>query len=133
LKNEYFREGAWVYLATWDVHRAKIFGRCESQNGSAPVACLVAEVMGQGTLQYKSARRVFWIMDNRSVHRRQKAVNCFRAQWPNAIPVHTPVHASWLNQIEIYFSIVHQKVLTAHDFSSLAELEQRLMAFQLHD
>jgi hypothetical protein len=44
--------------------------------------------------------------------------------------VHTPVHASWLNQIEIYFSIVQRKVLTPNDFKSLNELEQRLLAFQ---
>jgi hypothetical protein len=127
-ENEYFREGAWVYLATWDVHRAKVFGRWESQNGIAPVARLVAEVMGQEP--YKSARRLFWIMDNRSAHRGLKAVDRFRAQRPNAILVHTPVHASWLNQIEIYFSIVQRKILTPSDFSSLAELERRLMAFQ---
>ncbi len=49
-----------------------------------------------------------------------------------AILVHTPVHASWLNQIEIYFSIVQRKVLTPNDFLSLAQLEQRLLAFQKH-
>lgn len=69
-----------------------------------------------GQEPYKSARRVFWIMDNYSA----------------AILVHTPVHASRLKQIGIYFSIVQRKVLTPNDFSSLAELEQRLMAFQLH-
>jgi hypothetical protein len=130
VENEYFREGAWVYLAAWDVHRAKVFGRCESQNGIAPVGRLVNEVMSQEP--YRSARRVFWIMDNCSAHRGQKAADRFRAQWPNAILVHTPVHASWLNQVEIYFSIVQRKVLTPNDFSSLAELEQRLMAFQSH-
>ena len=41
-------------------------------------------------------------------------------------------HASWLNQLEIYFSIVQRKVLTPNDFSSLADLEQRLLAFQIH-
>jgi hypothetical protein len=44
--------------------------------------------------------------------------------------VHTPVHASWLNQIEIYFSMVQRKVLTPNDFKSLDELEQRLLAFE---
>jgi hypothetical protein len=42
----------------------------------------------------------------------------------------SPVHASWLNQIEIYFSIVQRKVLTPNDFKSLNELEQRLLAFE---
>lgn len=128
VEHEYFREGAWTYLAAWDVHRAKLFGRCEPKNGIAPTDRLVAEVMSQEP--YKSAHRVFWIMDNCSAHRGQKAIDRFRSQWPNAVLVHTPIHASWLNQIEIYFSIVQRKVLTPNDFSSLAELEQRLLAFQ---
>src|ERR1022692_4330500 len=130
VEHEYFREGAWTYLAAWDVHRAKVIGRYEVKNGMAPVGRLVNEVMNQEP--YKSARRVFWIMDNCSAHRGQKAVDRFRATWPNAILIHTPVHASWLNQVEIYFSIVQRKVLTPNDFSSLAELEQRLLAFQIH-
>jgi transposase len=88
----------------------------------------VGEVMGQEP--YKSARRVFWIMDNCSAHRGQKAANRLRERWPNLILIHTPIHASWLNQVEIYFSIVQRKVLTPNDFSSLQELEQRLLAFQ---
>jgi transposase len=128
VEHEYFREGAWTYLAAWDVHRAKVFGRCEVKSGIAPVDRLVSEVMNQEP--YQSARRVFWIMDNCSAHRGQKAANRLRDKWPNAILIHTPVHASWLNQVEIYFSIVQRKVLTPNDFSSLAELEQRLLAFQ---
>jgi hypothetical protein len=130
VEHEYFRGGAWTYLAAWDVHRARLFGHCEAKNGMAPVERLVGEVMSQEP--YKSARRVFWIMDNCSAHRGQKAVDRYRAKWPNAILVHTPVHASWLNQIEIYFSIVQRKVLTPNDFCSLAELEERLLAFQDH-
>jgi hypothetical protein len=130
VEHEYFREGAWTYLAAWDVHRAKVFGRCEVKNGIAPVDRLVAEVMNQAP--YKTAQRVFWIMDNCSAHRGQKAADHFRSKWPNAILVHTPIHASWLNQIEIYFSIVQRKVLTPNDFRSLAELQQRLLAFQTH-
>jgi hypothetical protein len=77
VEHEYFREGAWTYLAAWDVHRAKVFGRCEVKNGMAPVDRLVSEVMRQEP--YKSARRVFWIMDNCSAHRGHKAVDRFRA------------------------------------------------------
>jgi transposase len=125
---KYFREGPWTYLGAWDVHRAKVFGRCEKKTGIAPVDRLIADVMSQEP--YKSARRVFWIMDNCSAHRGQKAVDRLRSQWPNVLLVHTPIHASWLNQIEIYFSIVQRKVLTPNDFKSLNELEQRLLAFQ---
>ncbi len=52
--------------------------------------------------------------------------------WPTIVPVHTPVHASWLNQIEVYFSIIQRKVLTPNDFTSLAEVEDRLLRFQSH-
>jgi len=130
VEHEYFREGAWTYLAAWDVHRAKVFGRCEPKSGIAPVNRLVSEVMSQQP--YKSAHRVFWIMDNASTHRGQKAVDRLRSQWPNLILVHTPVHASWLNQIEIYFSIVQRKVLTPNDFDSLSHLERCLLSFQTH-
>jgi hypothetical protein len=87
VEHEYFREGAWTYLAAWDVHRAKVFGRCEIKNGIGPVDRLVGEVMNQAP--YRTARRVFWIMDNCSAHRGQKAADRFRSKWPNAILVHT--------------------------------------------
>ena len=57
VEHEYFREGAWTYLAAWDIHRAKVFGRCEVKSGIAPVDRLVSEVMAQEP--YRSARRVF--------------------------------------------------------------------------
>ena len=113
VEHEYHRAGAWTYLAAWDVHRAKLFGRCEAKNGIAPVDRLVAQVMSQEP--YRSARRVFWIMDNCSAHRGQKAAARLRSQWPSVVLIHTPLHASWLNQIEIYFSIVQRKVLTPND------------------
>ena len=69
-------------------------------------------------------------MDNCSAHRGQKAVQRIPSRWPNALLVHTPIHASWLNQIEIYFSIVQRKVLTPNDFSSPSHLEQCLTDFQ---
>lgn len=79
---------------------------------------------------YRSARRVFWIMDNGSSHRGETSDARLIKRWKNIIPVHTPVHASWLNQIEIYFSVVQRKVLTPGDFKSLSELETRLLDFQ---
>jgi len=130
VEHEYKRGGALIYIAAWDVHNAKLFGRCEAKNGIAPFDRLVATVMSQEP--YRSAHRVFWVMDNCSAHRGPKSVRRLQNQWPSLIPLHTPVQASWLNQIEIYFSIVQRKVLTPNDFTSLAELEQRLLAFQQH-
>ena len=79
---------------------------------------------------YASARRVFWIVDNGSSHRGQASVRRLENRWPNLILVHTPVHASWLNQIEIYFSIVQRKVLTPNDFDSLDDVGRRLTEFE---
>jgi transposase len=127
VEHQYHRARAWTYLTAWDVHRGKLLGRCETKNGIGPVDRLVAEGMGQPP--HRSARRVFWMMDNCSAHRGQKAADRLRSQWPSVVLVHTPLHASWLNQIEMYFSIVKRKVLIPIDFSSLAEVEERLLAF----
>ena len=81
---------------------------------------------------YRSANRVFWIVDNGSSHRGEVAARRVRKRYPNAILVHTPVHASWLNQIEIYFSIVHRKVLTPNEFNSLSEVVETILTFQSH-
>ena len=51
-------------------------------------------------------------------------------RYPNLVLVHLPVHASWLDQIEIYFSILQRKVLTPNDSVSLDELGGRILAFQ---
>jgi hypothetical protein len=128
IEHEYERAGAWTYLAAWDVHRAKLFGRCEAKTGIAPFDRLVDQVMRRQP--YRSARRVFWIVDNGSSHRGQRAIRRLQAKWPNIVLVHTPVHASWLNQVEVYFSIVQRKLLTPNDFASLADLEQQLLRFQ---
>ncbi len=71
-------------------------------------------------------------MDNGSSHRGQRCVARIAKRWPTITVVHTPVHASWLNQVEIYFSVVQRKALTPNDFQSLAELETRLLSFQEH-
>jgi hypothetical protein len=105
-----------------------VFGRCERKTGIAPFQRLVADVMSQEP--YRSAPRVFWIMDNGSSHAGERCAARLHALWPNVIPVHTPVHASWLNQIEVYFSILDRKVLRPNDSESLAELEDRILRFQ---
>lgn len=130
IEHEYERGGALAYLAAWDVHRAKIFGRCEPTTGIVPFGRLVDQVMSQEP--YRSAQRVFWIVDNGSAHRGRSAAKRLKQSWPSLVLVHTPVHASWLNQVEIYFSIVQRKVLTPNDFSTLAEVEDRLLQFHGH-
>ena len=90
---EYFRGGSLAYLAAWDVHRARVFGRCEQTTGIEP-------------------------FDRLEDH------------WPTLRLIHLPVHASWLNQVEIYFSVVQRKVVSPNDFHTLDEVETRLLDFQ---
>lgn len=125
---EYDRMGAWAYIAAWDVHRAKLLGICERTTGIAPYHKLVDLVMQQEP--YRSARRVFWITDNGSSHRGESSVKRLSEWYPNAIQIHTPVHASWLNQVEILFSILQRKVLTPNDFPDLETLEATILQFQ---
>jgi hypothetical protein len=128
VEHEYERGGALAYLAAWDVRRGGAIGRCDATTGIAPFGLLVDQVMAQEP--YRAAPRVFWIVDNGSSHRGAASVERLQRRYPNRILVHLPTHASWLNQIEIYFSIVQRKVLTPNDFPDLAAVEQRLLAFE---
>lgn len=128
VEHTYERKGALTYLAAWDVRRGGVIGRCEATGGIKPFGRLVEQVMSSEP--YACARRVFWIVDNGSSHCGQRSVKRLQSAWPNLVLVHTPVHASWLNQIEIYFSIVQRKVLTPNDFPDLDHVEQRLAAFE---
>lgn len=128
VEHEYARGGALQYLAAWDVGRGRVMGRCEAKTGIQPFGRLVQQVME--TEPCCSADRVFWIVDNGSSHRGQAAVRRLQKAYSNAILVHTPVHASWLNQVEIYFSIIQRKVLTPNDFVNLEEVKQRLQLYE---
>jgi hypothetical protein len=130
VESDYQRGGTLAYLAAWDVHRAKLFGRCEPTVGVTPFAGLVDDVMAQEP--YRSARRVFWITDNGASHRGPQAIARLTERHPRAHLVHTPIHASWLNQIEVYFSILQRKVLTPNETGDLHTLADRLLIFQHH-
>ena len=128
VEHEYERKGSLAYIAAWDVHHAKLFGLCRATTGISGFHDLVDMVMQQEP--YHSARRVFWVTDNGTSHRGASAIDRLRCWYPNAILIHTPVHASWLNQVEIFFSVLQRKVLTPNDFNSLEELESRIISFQ---
>jgi hypothetical protein len=128
VEHTYHRGGALAYLAAWDVRRGRVFGRSEPKGGIEPFDRLVWQVMTKEP--YASAPRVFWIVDNGSSHRGQAAIDRLQRRWSNLILVHTPLHASWLNQIEIYFSIVQRKVLTPNDLDSPADVAKRLNEFE---
>jgi hypothetical protein len=127
VEHEYERMGAWAYMAAWDVHRARLYGRLEEQTGIEPFHRLIDQVMCREP--YRSARRVFWIVDGGTSHHRSTFPQRLQEQHENAVAVNLPVHASWLNQIEIYFSILQRKVLTPNDFADLAQARDNIMRF----
>jgi transposase len=125
---EYERHGTVAYLAAYDVHRAHLMGRVEPTTGIAPFTALVNQVMTAEP--YASARRVYWIADNGSSHRGRASIDRMAAAWPNAVLVHLPVHASWLNQVEVVFSVIQRKVIKPGDIGDSGALAARLLAFQ---
>ena len=125
---EYDRHGTLAYFGAYDVHRAHLSGRIAPSTGIAPFTELVEQVMT--TEPYATAKRVFWIVDNGSSHAGQASIERMSAAWPSATLVHLPVHASWLNQIEIVFSVIQRKVVKAADFADLDALAHRLTDFE---
>ena len=127
IENEYERGGALQYLAAWDVRRGYVMGRCEPTTGIEPFGRLVKQVLAEEP--YRSSERLFWIVDNGSSHRGEASKTRLHQVDSRIIVVHTPVHASWLNQVEIYFSIIQRKVLTPNDFANLEALRLRLALY----
>ena len=128
IEHEYERGGALQYLAAWDVRRGHVMGRCEQTTGIEPFGRLVKQVLAEEP--YRSGERLFWIVDNGSSHRGDASKQRLRQVDSRIILVHTPVHASWLNQVEIYFSIIQRKVLTPNDFADLEAVRLRLALYE---
>jgi hypothetical protein len=130
VEHEYRRHGTCAYHVAWDVHQARLFGRVVERSTIETFDPLVAEVMSQEP--YASGDRVFWVVDNGTIHRGQRACDRLQGRWPNLRLIHLPVHASWLNQVEIYLSIFVRKAYRPDDFSSFEALEARILGFQDH-
>jgi transposase len=121
--------GTLAYMGAYDVHRARLVGSVADKTGILPFMELVHKVMTQAP--YASASRVYWIVDSGSSHIGRRSIDRMTAAWPNASLVHLPVHASWLNQIEIVFSVIQRKVVKLGDFADLAALGDRLKRFEV--
>jgi hypothetical protein len=132
---KYKRGGALQYLAAWDVRRGTVMGRCEAKTGIEPFGRLVQQVMEHPECRTPHGRhdvrsQVFWVVDNGSSHRGEAAAKRMSKAYPNAILVNTPVNASWLNQVEVYFSLLQRKVLTPNDSVDLQELALRIRLYE---
>lgn len=125
---EYERRGTVTYLAALDVFSGCVLGRVDDTAGIVPFGKLVDLVMSQAP--YTTADRVFWIVDGGPSHHPNTSPERLRAAYANITVVHLPTHASWLNQIEIYFSILTRKALTPMDLPHKQAVEDRVLGFQ---
>lgn len=123
-------QGLWPTTQLGMCAAPKVLGLCEPTTGIAPFHRLVDLVMSQEP--YSSARRVFWVTDNGSSHRGLASARRLASWYRSAIQVPTPVHASWLNQVEVYFPVVQREVLKPNEIEDLDILRQRLLDFQAY-
>jgi hypothetical protein len=130
VSSDYTRHGTCAYLAVWDVHRAAVFGSVVAKISITAFDKLVADVMKR--FPYRTARRAFLVVDNGTIHRGERAAARLRARWPNLILVHLPVHASWLNQVEICFSVLQRKALNPGDLADISAARHRILGFHKH-
>jgi len=115
---------------TWPAQLAQFHGSQRGQDRAADVALVGLPC---GDVELGDFHVPGQQLGNREAECCCPAVACssrrLRAAHPNAIMIHTPVHASWPNQVEIFFSIIQKKVVSPNDFASLDQLSGTLLAF----
>lgn len=126
---EYQRHGTWCYQAFLNVFTGRVYGEAHASNGIETFERTLKNCLAQPP--YQEAERVFLIVDNGSSHHPNTSPARIQAQDPRVITVHLPTHSSWLNQVELYFSILHRKALTPSDFPSVDALRERIFRFQV--
>lgn len=124
---EYRRRGVVCLQGALDVRTGKVFGAFPERNTAEAFRAFVGQIMKEEP--YARAPQVFWITDNGGAHHPESFGPWLEAHFPQARAVHTPVHASWLDQEEIVLNIVTKKALTPRDFSSKEEMRERIRAF----
>ena len=128
VEHEYARGEPVTYLAAIDVARGKVFGDLPEANTKVTFYRFVDQVMAREP--YRSAARVFWVLDHGHSHHPATFGYWMTRRHPNAVPVYTPTHSSWLNVIENYFSSLTRKALTPNDFPTPEALRTRIREFE---
>jgi transposase len=125
LEHEYSRCGALNLFSALDTRSGRVFARtAERKRQSEFIAFL--EQLHEEIPAYVS--HIHLVLDNVPMHK-GKEVRAWLAKHPRFILHHPPVHCSWMNQVEQFFSIVQRKRLRFADFASKAALSERLLAF----
>jgi transposase len=121
---EYVRHGTVSLVAALDVHTGEVLGRIIDRNDSATFTRFLSEI----DQAIHPARHIYLIMDNGSSHV-SKATKKWLAAHPRFTVCHTPAHASWLNQVELFFSILTRRLLRRGEFASRQDLADKIMNF----
>lgn len=127
---EYIRHGTSNLLAAFDIRTGRVFGQCTARRGGQDLVAFMedlAKVFPDGD--------VYIIWDNLNIHYdgRSERWTRFNERHGNRFHfVYTPIHASWVNQIEIWFSILQRRILRHGSFASVAALQRRINAFISH-
>jgi transposase len=122
---EYIRHGTQALIAAMDVHTGRILGSCSDRRTQADLVAFMEQV---AQAYPKGAVHIVW--DNLNTHRAQSVWDEFNARHHHRFVFHfTPIHASWVNQIELLFGIYARRVLHHASHSSIEQLRQRTDAF----
>jgi len=122
---EYVRHGTQALIAALDVHSGRVMGSCTDRRTQADLVAFMEQV---ALAHPKGQVHIVW--DNLNTHRAQAVWDDFNARHANRFVFHfTPLHASWVNQIELLFGIYARRVLRHASHSSIAQLRERTEAF----
>lgn len=125
VEHEYIRSGALNLLASFDTRTGEVIGICRRRKRQEEFIELLEAIEQQTPSRIT---RIHLICDNLRMHKGTKV--CAWLQKHSRFRMHfTPVHCSWMNQVEQWFSILQRKRLVAPNFASLDELEDKLLAF----
>jgi len=124
---EYTRHGTQSLLCAFEVHRGRVVGEC----GATRTAADLVAFMEQIAVVYPTGP-VHVIWDNLNIHFDGEARrwSAFNARHGHRFVFHyTPKHASWVNQVELFFSILQRQCLREGSFRSTAELRTAVLEF----
>lgn len=121
---EYVRHGTQALIASFVVQSGEVFGKTYDRHTRYEFLDFMQDV----TAKYPD-KDLYFIMDNFRTHKTKEVMEWVEKQ-NGRIHFHfTPTHASWLNQIELWFSILARKFLKRNIFDSVNDMVKKLMAY----
>lgn len=125
LEHEYQRKGALQLFAAFDTRSGEVTGILRRRKRQAEFVELLEKIERETP---QTITLIHLVCDNLSVHK-GKQVQAWLQKHPRFHMHFTPVHCSWMNQVEQWFSILQRKRLTAPNFADLGVLEERVLSF----